>query len=61
MYGGLFAYVKIPLAGLCRQKSNTALFWCGAVTQMGSAFGAALMFILVNVASGVFNAYYVQC
>lgn len=61
VYGGLFAYVKVSVAGVCRQKSKSALFWCGAVTQIGSAFGALLMFLLVNVATGVFNAYYVQC
>ena len=61
IYGGLFSYVKISIAGICRQRSNSALFWCGAVTQIGSAFGALLMFILVNVASGIFTAYYVTC
>ena len=61
IYGGLFSYVKISIAGICRQTSNSALFWCGAVTQIGSAFGALLMFILVNVASGIFTAYYVTC
>ena len=61
IYGGLFSYVKISIAGICRQTSNSALFWCGAVTQIGSAFGALLMFILVNVASGIFTSYYVVC
>ena len=27
IYGGLFAYVKISIAGVCRQTSNAALFW----------------------------------
>ena len=57
----MFSYVKISIAGICRQTSNSALFWCGAVTQIGSAFGALLMFILVNVASGIFTSYYVVC
>lgn len=61
VYGGLFSYVKVSIAGLCRQKSERALFWCGAFTQVGSAFGALLMFLLVNVASNVFFAYYVEC
>ncbi len=61
VYGGLFSYVKVSIAGLCRQKSEAALFWCGAFTQVGSAFGALLMFLLVNVSSNVFVAYYVEC
>merc|ERR1711860_214317 len=61
VYGGLFSYVKVSVFGVCRQASNTALFWAGALTQIGSAFGALLMFILVNVTTGVFNAYYVTC
>jgi len=61
IYGGLFAYVKISIAGVCRQTSNAALFWCGAVTQIGSAFGALLMFILVNYVPGIFESYFVVC
>ena len=61
VYNGLFSYVKVSIAGLCRSRSEQSLFWCGAATQVGSAFGALLMFMLVNVASGVFVAYYVQC
>ena len=61
VYGGLFAYVKISIAGICRQTSNSALFWCGAVTQIGSAFGALLMFILVNEVTGLFSSYQVNC
>jgi len=61
VYGALFSYVKVSVFGLCRQKSTAALFWCGAVTQLGSAIGALLMFLLVNVASGLFVQYYVQC
>ena len=61
VYGALFSYVKVSVFGLCRQKSTAALFWCGAVTQLGSAIGALIMFLLVNVASGLFVQYYVQC
>lgn len=52
--------MKVSIAGLCRQYSDSALFWCGAVTQMGSALGALVMFMLVNV-QPVFQQYYVTC
>lgn len=61
VYGGLFAYVKISVAGICRQISNSALFWCGAVTQIGSALGALLMFLLVNLTTDLFKSYDVKC
>jgi len=59
IYGGLFSYVKVSVAGKCRQISSSALFWCGAITQVGSALGAALMFGLVQ--GNVFQGYYVTC
>ena len=61
VYGALFSYAKVSVFGLCRQKSTSALFWCGVVTQVGSALGALLMFVLVNVTSGLFVQYYVVC
>ena len=61
VYGALFSYVKVAVFGLCRQKSTAALFWCGAVTQLGSALGALLMFVLVNVTSGLFVSYVLKC
>lgn len=60
IYGGLFSYVKVSIAGKCRQISSSALFWCGAVTQLGSAIGALIFFLLVNYAN-VFQGYYVTC
>jgi len=56
--GALFSYVKVCIAGICRESEK--LFWCGAVTQLGSALGALLMFILVNQVN-LFQGYYVQC
>lgn len=44
--GALFSYVKVVVAGMCRTKGY--LFSCGVVTQIGSAIGALIMFILVN-------------
>nr|ACO15666.1 C20orf54 homolog precursor [Caligus clemensi] len=60
IYGGLFSYVKVSIAGTCRNISNSALFWCGAVTQIGSALGTLIMFLVVNHTS-IFKAYYVSC
>ena len=59
-YGGLFSYVKVSIAGWCRMRSDSALFWCGALTQIGSAVGALLAYILVNVFY-VFQQHYVTC
>jgi len=56
--GALFSYVKVSVAGMCREAGW--LFACGVVTQVGSAFGALLMFILVNKVS-LFQGYYVTC
>ena len=44
--GALFSYVKVVVAGMCRTRGY--LFSCGVVTQIGSAIGALIMFILVN-------------
>ncbi len=33
-YGGLFSYVKVSIAGWCLHRSERALFWCGALTQV---------------------------
>ena len=48
--GALFSYVKVCIAGLCRDAGQ--LFRCGVVTQLGSALGAGLMFVLVNEVGG---------
>ena len=37
---------QVTVAGLCRDSGY--LFSCGVVTQVGSAVGALVMFILVN-------------
>ena len=44
--GALFSYVKVCVAGMCRNSGY--LFSCGVVTQIGSAVGALVMFLLVN-------------
>ena len=60
MYGGLFSYVKVSIAGVCRQRGGSAPFWFGAWTQIGSAVGSLVFFFLVNNAD-VFQQYYVTC
>ena len=44
--GAMFSYVKVCVAGMCRKSGY--LFSCGVVTQIGSAVGALIMFLLVN-------------
>ena len=44
--GAHFSYVKVVVAGMCRTSGY--LFSCGVVTQICSAIGAAIMFILVH-------------
>ena len=44
--GAIFSYVKVCVAGMCRDSGR--LFSCGVVTQVGSAVGAVVMFVLVN-------------
>jgi len=58
LVGALFSYVKVSVAGLCREVG--ALFYCGAATQVGSALGALTAFLLVTQ-TNLFTAYNVSC
>lgn len=49
LFTGLMTYVRVEIANQMREEGQSALFWCGAVTQVGSAVGAVVMFVLVNV------------
>lgn len=60
LWGYLVTFVRVSIAGYCRQRSEMSLFWCGAYTQLGSACGAVLSFSLVNYTS-MFQQYYVIC
>ncbi|KAL4234715.1 hypothetical protein ACF0H5_006357 [Mactra antiquata] len=42
-------FAKVSIATLFRYEGRKALLWCGAITQLGSAIGAAVMFVVVNV------------
>lgn len=45
----LLTFSKVTIATLFRYEGRKALLWCGASQQLGSAVGAAIMFVLVNV------------
>ena len=57
---GIFSYIKLAIALLLRHEGRKALLWCGAVTQVGSFFGAVITFILINIVK-VFNARLKPC
>ncbi|XP_034027511.1 solute carrier family 52, riboflavin transporter, member 3-A [Thalassophryne amazonica] len=46
---GTLSYVKVMAGVILRDRSHSALVWCGAATQMGSLVGSVTMFPLVNV------------
>lgn len=56
LFSGLVSHTKASLGTIFWMKGRWALFWCGAVTQVGSAVGAIIMFLLVNVYS-LFHSY----
>ncbi|KAM8776009.1 solute carrier family 52, riboflavin transporter, member 3 isoform 1-T3 [Rhynchonycteris naso] len=49
LFTGCLSYVKVMLGVTLRDRSRSALLWCGAAVQLGSLLGALLMFPLVNV------------
>ncbi|KAK3894262.1 hypothetical protein Pcinc_001980 [Petrolisthes cinctipes] len=57
LFTGIMTYVRVEIANQLREEGARALFWCGAVTQAGSAVGAIVTFILVNVYY-LFTPYY---
>ncbi len=57
---GLLTYVKVSIASILRMeegKGDRNLFWFGVFTQVGSAIGSIIAFVLVNVYK-YFEAYY---
>nr|SVE81353.1 EOG090X07AW [Daphnia magna] len=57
---GLLTYVKVSIASIFRMeegKGDQNLFWFGVFTQVGSAIGSIIAFLLVNVYQ-YFEAYY---
>jgi len=57
VYVSLMTFTKVSIATMLRLEGRKALLWCGIVTQVGSAIGAIVMFILVNVLN-LFQAKY---
>jgi riboflavin transporter 2 len=57
---GVLTYVKVSIAYILRlevAKGNRNLFWFGVFTQVGSAIGSIIAFVLVNVYYS-FESYY---
>ncbi|KAJ8303171.1 hypothetical protein KUTeg_019569 [Tegillarca granosa] len=44
-----FTFSKVTIAAIFRTEGRKALLWCGAITQLGSAIGAIITYVLVNV------------
>ncbi|XP_012866231.1 PREDICTED: solute carrier family 52, riboflavin transporter, member 3 isoform X2 [Dipodomys ordii] len=49
LFTAFLSYIKVMLGVILRDRSHSALVWCGAAVQLGSLVGALLMFPLVNV------------
>lgn len=48
-FTGLLSYVKVMVGVILRDRSHSALVWCGAAVQAGSLLGSIIMFPLVNI------------
>ncbi|XP_071401984.1 solute carrier family 52, riboflavin transporter, member 3-A [Centroberyx affinis] len=48
-FTGTLTYAKVMVGVILRDRSHSALVWCGAAAQMGSLVGSVTMFPLVNV------------
>ncbi|XP_058499157.1 solute carrier family 52, riboflavin transporter, member 3-A [Solea solea] len=49
LFTGTLSYVKVMVGVILRDRSHSALVWCGAAAQMGSLVGSLTMFPLINV------------
>lgn len=45
----ILTFVKVSIAGIFRKEGRKALLWIGGISQVGSAAGAIVLFLLVNV------------
>lgn len=57
LFMGMMVFAKVSIATVLRLENHNALQWYGIITQVGSALGAVLMFVLINV-MGLFHAKY---
>ncbi|XP_068198043.1 solute carrier family 52, riboflavin transporter, member 3-A [Antennarius striatus] len=48
-FTGTLTYVKVMVGVILRDRSHSALVWCGAASQLGSLVGSVTMFPLVSV------------
>ncbi|XP_051525226.1 solute carrier family 52, riboflavin transporter, member 3-A-like [Myxocyprinus asiaticus] len=48
-FTGLLSYVKVMVGVILRDRSHSALVWCGAAAQAGSLLGSVIMFPLINI------------
>ncbi|XP_022043823.1 solute carrier family 52, riboflavin transporter, member 3-A [Acanthochromis polyacanthus] len=49
LFTGTLSYVKVMVGVILRDRSHSALVWCGAAAQIGSLVGSVTMFPLVNI------------
>uniref|UniRef100_A0A3P8U344 Riboflavin transporter n=1 Tax=Amphiprion percula TaxID=161767 RepID=A0A3P8U344_AMPPE len=49
LFTGTLSYIKVMVGVILRDRSHSALVWCGAAAQIGSLVGSVTMFPLVNV------------
>ncbi|XP_028266742.1 solute carrier family 52, riboflavin transporter, member 3-A [Parambassis ranga] len=49
LFTGTLSYVKVMVGVILRDRSYSALVWCGAAAQLGSLVGSITMFPLVNI------------
>ncbi|XP_052062981.1 solute carrier family 52, riboflavin transporter, member 3-B-like isoform X1 [Mytilus californianus] len=45
----ILTFIKVSIAGIFREEGKKALLWIGGISQVGSAIGAIVTFVLVNV------------
>ncbi|XP_055923806.1 solute carrier family 52, riboflavin transporter, member 3-B isoform X2 [Eupeodes corollae] len=57
---GIISYVKLCITSVMRAQGGKSLVWTGAVSQIGSAVGSVLIFVLINYTSS-FKSYEETC
>lgn len=57
---GIVSYVKLCITSVMRAQGGKSLVWTGAVTQIGSAIGSVLIFVLINYTSS-FQSFEETC
>ncbi|XP_068154196.1 solute carrier family 52, riboflavin transporter, member 3-B [Drosophila tropicalis] len=45
---GIISYLKLGITTVMRSQGGQSLVWVGAITQLGSAIGAVLIFFIIN-------------